>query len=615
MMETLRLSATQEKIVQYGDGALLVVAGPGSGKTRVLTERIRWLLSDEKSHFRILALTFTNKAANEMQERLNEFPDIKQKSFLGTLHSFCLEVLSTRGAAVGVEAPLHIFESFQDRKQVLLQAVNSDPALQRTLTGAGNSKEQDKMLVRWLEMISDTKSKLRFPDSLEDETESLVCCSYDQALRASRAYDFDDLLLLVYRLFIERPKIADFFRRQYRYIFIDEAQDINEAQYRVIQALCGETYRNVMMVGDPKQAIFVWNGASPKYLDLFRKDFAAHKIELKENFRSSKAIVDAASKLIGAYVVEGQLAINGELVVIEADNETSEAESIIERIVQLQRDGHPDVEGAISLDRIAVIARSRYAFIQLEKELASLSIPFYKKVSTQHESESDLVKGFELCLRVLSNPNDRLHLGMLSKLWCIPLEDVPWGDSDAILTKLCCVAQEANHATILAAIKKLRSNVTNPPMLEALNILEDFSKSKDEEEERVCVSQDATVWRNHWDVFLRNRSSGAPLISTFLSHVALGSTQQPRQDGVALLTVHSAKGLEFDVVFVIGMTEGAFPDYRAKDAQALEEERRNAFVAVTRSKRLLFLSYPKEKQVPWGTQTPKRSRFVDLICQ
>jgi DNA helicase-2/ATP-dependent DNA helicase PcrA len=225
-----------------------------------------------------------------------------------------------------------------------------------------------------------------------------------------------------------------------------------------------------------------------------------------------------------------------------------------------------------------------------------------------------MVKGFELGLRVLANPNDRLHLGMLSKLWSIPVEEVPWGDSDAILKKIRGAARDAQHTTVLDAIDKLRSNVKNPPMLDSLELLAKSAEKNCAPEEFASVSLDTTVWRNHWDVFLRNQSGGIPEISAFISQVALGSTQQPRQEGIALLTVHSAKGLEFDVVFVCGMTEGTFPDYRAKEGAALEEERRNAFVAVTRSKRLLFLSYPKEKEVPWGTQTPKRSRFIDMIC-
>ena len=308
----IRLSQTQKHIVEHGDGALLVVAGPGSGKTRVVTERIRRLLSTAGQHFRILALTFTNKAANEMKERLEDVPEAADRAFVGTMHSFCTEVLTNRGKSVGITGLPHIFESFQDRKQVLSDAVCADPELVNQLTSAGGAKEQNQRLDQWLSAISDAKNALRFPDTLDDKLISQVYEAYDAGLRACGVVDFDDLLLLTYRLFEERPEIAAFYRRQYRHICVDEAQDLNEAQYRVLCALCGKQYFNIMMVGDPKQAIFVWNGASPRYMDLFVQDFNATRVELNENFRCSQAVVAAAQSLDKNYSIQGQLPITGQ---------------------------------------------------------------------------------------------------------------------------------------------------------------------------------------------------------------------------------------------------------------------------------------------------------------
>ena len=157
---------------------------------------------------------------------------------------------------------------------------------------AGDAKEQQRTLGRWLERISELKNSLILPAMVDDEDERSLYESYDAELRASAALDYDDLLLLTYRLFEERPKVAEFYQRQYRYICIDEAQDLNEAQYRLLVSLCGSEFRNVLMVGDPKQAIYVWNGADPKYLDLFERDFGAKKITLTENFRSRRTVVD-----------------------------------------------------------------------------------------------------------------------------------------------------------------------------------------------------------------------------------------------------------------------------------------------------------------------------------
>jgi DNA helicase-2/ATP-dependent DNA helicase PcrA len=599
----IRLSEIQRKIVQHGDGPLLVVAGPGSGKTRVLTERIRRLLNESKGHFRILALTFTNKAANEMKERLAEFPDIKQRAFIGTLHSFCMEVLANRGKSVGIDKLPNIFESHQDRMQVLLQAVMDDPDLWHELKEVRDARKQEKLLSRWLEMIGEAKNNLLLPEMLDNETERKVYAAYNDALRVSDVVDFDDLLLLTYRLFQERPRIAEFYRRQYLYICIDEAQDLNEAQYQVLRALCGLEYRNVMMVGDPKQAIFVWNGADPKYLDLFERDFGAKMIPMDENFRSSKAVVRAATALNPEYEVQGQLPILGSIKLIVGDNEQHEAVQVIDYIQNLINNGHQDIEGPI-LERCALLGRTRYVLSTVEEELDRRQWPYYKQLSAQHESESDLLKDFELCLRLLSNPRDRLHLGMLLKRWNIREEDVlPLNDKvnngadllDILKKRVSVEDQKA----VLHATEAMEWTEQDFKFSKAMNYLDNFAANRESQEERALIMGDVKTWREHWHSFLRSQPGGQHSLTSFLGQVALGTTQQPRQDGLALLTVHSAKGLEFDVVVVMGMAEGTFPDYRAKGA-ALHEEKRNAFVAVTRSKRLLCLSYPKTKVMPWG---------------
>lgn len=613
---TVRLTAIQRQVVGHGEGALLVVAGPGSGKTRVLTERVRRLLGDPIQHFRVLALTFTNKAANEMKGRLNDVPDILKRAFVGTLHSFCMEVLANRGKPIGVDGLPNIFESFDDRKQVLANAARSDPKLSTLLKSSGDTKEQQRTLSRWLERISELKNGLVLAAMVEDENERLLYEGYDAQLRASAALDYDDLLLLTYRLFEERPKVADFYRRQYKYICIDEAQDLNEAQYRLLTSLCGSEFRNVLMVGDPKQAIYVWNGADPKYLDLFERDFKAKKISLTENFRSSKTVVSAACRLDPSYSVEGQLPIEGAVELIECEDEPSEAEAIVAKIKLLESEGHPDIEGNISLGRCAVLGRNRFVFGRLEEELKKQGLIFYKKLSAAgYQSESDVVEEFELALRLLANPRDRLHLELLAKAWGTqpPDPNALAGQSGkdplSLIRTLVHEARKGFASTVLDAITAMRWTGDDFRFLGALTKIEGFGNTLPEED-RALVLQDAREWRKHWDYYVRSEPGGLHSITSFLGQVALGTTQQPTEDGLALLTVHSAKGMEFDVVFLIGMTEGTFPDYRAT-GRALEEERRSAFVAVTRSKRLLYVTYPKTKVMPWGdTKVQQPSRYV-----
>jgi DNA helicase II / ATP-dependent DNA helicase PcrA len=612
----IQLSETQKLIVKHDDGPLLVVAGPGSGKTRVLTERIRRILKEKNEHFRILALTFTNKAANEMKERLSDLPDIEKRAFIGTLHSFCMEVLSNRGKAVGVEKLPNIFESYQDRKQVLLRATIEDPDLSQIFLGVSDKNSREKLLNEWLVMIGSAKNRLVLPEMMENTIEKKVYEAYNDGLHALNVLDFDDLLLLTYRLFQERPKIADFYRRQYRYICIDEAQDLNEAQYQVLRALCGSQQSNIMMVGDPKQAIFVWNGANPKYLDLFERDFGAKKISMDENFRSSKVVINAAKALIPEYDFDGQPAIEGSIELIEADDERQESISVVNYIQKFISSGHKDIEGPVTPERCALLGRNRYVLTHVEAELKNRQIPFVKQLSAQHESESDLLRDFEVGLRIMANPSDKLHLNMLLNRWKIDNENIHTNGINNPLTILSEIdkhAREKDHKAVMKALTSMNYTEYNFNFIKSMDYLDSYSKNKNDQEECALIKEDITIWKKHWNSFLHSQPGGQHSLSAFLGQVALGATQQPTQEGIALLTIHSAKGLEFDIVVIMGMTEGTFPDYRAKGF-ALQEEKRNMFVAVTRSKRVLALSYPKTRVMPWGSvRKQKPSRYLEYL--
>jgi DNA helicase-2/ATP-dependent DNA helicase PcrA len=447
---------------------------------------------------------------------------------------------------------------------------------------------------------------------MDDVVGKKVYEAYNDGLRALNVLDFDDLLLLTYRLFQERPKIADFYRRQYSYICIDEAQDLNEAQYQVLCALCGSSHRNVMMVGDPKQAIFVWNGANPKYLDLFERDFGAKKISMNENFRSSQVVVNAAKALIPEYDIDGQPVFIGFIKLIVGDNEQQEAIAVLDYIQKLILSGHEDLEAPIAFERCAFLGRNRYVLAHVEKELKNRQIPYFKHLSAQHESESDLLRDFEVGLRIMVNPLDKLHLNMLLKRWGINSNNIyinNINDPLVVLSEIDKHVSEKDQKAILYALKAMDYTYRDIDFMKSIDYLDIYSKDKIGPE-RALIKEDIMVWRDHWNSFLHSQPGGQHSLSTFLSQVALGTTQQPKQEGIALLTVHSAKGLEFDVVVVMGMTEGTFPDYRAK-GPALQEEKRNMFVAVTRSKRVLVLSYPRTRIMPWGSvRKQKPSRYL-----
>jgi DNA helicase-2/ATP-dependent DNA helicase PcrA len=604
-----RLSSEQLEIVEHVDGPLLVVAGPGSGKTRVLTERIRNLLTNVDGHFRILALTFTNKAADEMKERLQDLGSERDRAFIGTLHGFCLEVLTERGKLVGVDDSPNIFEQTKDRRDVLLRAIDEDPVLQAAIQDLADSKERGKKVDQWLNWISYVKSHPITCAVIDDEFAKRVFDAYEAGMRASNAYDFDDLLLLVYRLMVENIKLAEIYRKLYRFVCIDEAQDMNEAQYAVICALCSDGFRSLMMVGDPRQSIYGFNTSGPEYMERFGRDFEAKRVHLTANYRSSRAVVRLAQQLDPNYMVAMQLPIEGRATVLVGDDEQGEARLIANELERLFQQGDRDVEGGVDPSKCAILGRTRFALLAIEAELKGRGIAHYKRLSANHENESELVEDFQLALRLLANPKDRLHAAALAKRWgSATAPSAEGGAIEAVKSMANASSKPISHA-VVESLSLITANPARLDLMPALKRLEQYADGLDEGG-RQAVYEDVAVFRQEWDQYLRT-SSGPNVLSSFLSSKALGVTQKSVREGVALLTVHSAKGLEFDVVFLAGMAEGMFPDWRASQLKEAAEEVRNAFVAVTRSKRVLYLSYPATRVMPWGDKKRQtRSRFL-----
>ncbi len=607
------LSSEQRVIVDHVDGPLLVVAGPGSGKTRVLTERIRNLLTKVPGHFRVLALTFTNKAADEMKERLQDLGDERDRAFIGTLHGFCLEVLMERGKFVGIEGTPNIFEQTKDRRDLLLRAIEEDPILFAAVDAAADSKARARLVDDWLNWVSNVKSHPITCAAIDDAFARRVFDAYEAGMRASNAYDFDDLLLLTYRILVENPNIGNMYRRLYQFVCIDEAQDMNEAQYAVIAALCSGDFKNLMMVGDPRQSIYGFNTSSPEYMERFGSEFLAKRVALTANYRSSRAIVRLAQQLDPNYMVAMQLPIEGRVQILVGENEEHEATLIANELQRLFVQGDRDVEGGISPSKCAILGRTRFALLKIEAELKSSSIPYYKRLSANHENESELVEDFQLALRLLANPKDRLHAASLANRWKASYFDAGSSDGMSYLRSLAATAVSAGASAIISSLDAITKITSRLDLMLGFAALEAHADTMQEEQRR-AVYEDVAVFREEWDQYLRT-TTGPKVLNAFLSSKALGVTQKSSREGIALLTVHAAKGLEFDVVFLAGMAEGTFPDWRAKQPHQLQEETRNAFVAVTRSKRLLYLSYPTSRMMPWGdVRRQICSRFISSLC-
>ncbi len=613
-MTDLKLSPAHQDVVNFSDGALLVLAGAGSGKTRVLTERIKKLATSANTSNGILALTFTNKAAKEMAERLDGvIKSPQQNIYIGTIHGFCLSILSIRSHMLGYDVPPLIFNS-SDCEALIDEIILANSHVQNLILS------DPKFPTFLREYISESKRNLRVPDvSLNPSSfEEQLYLEYTNRLREMNVIDFDDVIFLTFDLFNKYPNVAALYEEAYKYVCVDEAQDLTLAHYSIIKALC-KNIGNLMMVGDPRQTIFSFTGSSSKYLtDHFVSDFTPNKIELNENFRSAKSIVALAQKIDPSYSINGNITLEGEVQIRPFTNETSEAEWIVKQLLHLYHNGHPDLESPINWGNFAILSRTRYVTKNIEKEFQNHKIPFYKQSETTNESESSFFRCFELGLKVLINPSDRLHYNQIVTL-LNKIDSTTAAPPRYSLNLFDYVSCFPSIGPVLVnSWKKL--SLDNPDFLSSLTEIRSFLESRTiSDEECELLHNDLNLWEQLWKNYQNSTVYGKRSLASFLNSNSLGLTRQiqNRDHHVAVLTVHAAKGLERDVIFVIGLCQGVFPDFRSidqKTGEPAQDEKNNFLVAVTRAKRLLYLTHPQNRLMSWGdikSQTP--SIFLKLL--
>lgn len=610
----LSLSSKQAEIVRFSEGALLVKAGPGSGKTRVLIERIKRII-DRNPRVHVLALTFSNMAADEMRNRLQQdaiMSECIDRVLVGTIHSFALDLVQSRGNLIGIGTNLTLFEDTNDRKRMICDIISQDVDLKRVLE---RQDKPDKYLTQILSMIAEQKKKFINPESSNyDDAFKRLYQAYNDYLLEQNAIDFDDILYYAYRILTENPKVQKLYASLYKYVFVDEAQDLNFAQYEVIKALCGDSIKNLMFVGDENQSVYGFNGSDSKLMtEVFVKDFSPCVIELHDNYRSAKKIVEFANKLentgdVSNYVYEG------ELRAFEFYNEDKEAEFIVNSIRYFVNNGHADIDGKIDFDDFAVIGRTRYALLGVEKNLQDSGIPFYyKRTVNGIEPESNLLKIFDLTLRVFQNNNDIIHLQELCALLGTSIPE------NYDREKIYSLLSGEEYLGIANSLKWMDDNVFD--FNKGLQELEkNIDVDNNREEDNYLILHDIELWRRHWKKYISQVSRENRSLISFRNYISLGKTQDTAEEkGVSLLTAHMSKGLQFEVVYVLGLNDGTFPDYRAisSGGKEIEQERNNMFVAVTRAKRICYLTYPNYKKMPWGdVKLQKKSRFInDLIIE
>lgn len=636
------LSKEQYDIAFYNDcdGPILVEASAGSGKTRILTERVRYLLTERKDKFfSVLCLTFTNKAAEEMKDRLHGIPKLEERAYIGNFHEFCLnKILRTRFGEIGLNDLPHIFNE-DDQRKTLEEVLYSNERLKQIYEFKDElpndrSKKQRELLIKCLSFISEAKRKLTVIPEYETqwngwtEERTYMFQEYNRRLINQNAMDYDDILLYAYRILNERPATAGLYRRAYKYIMIDEAQDLNFAQYQILKTICGQEQRNVMMVGDPKQAIYGFNGSDPKYMQqYFVEDFGAEKKEIKHNYRSSKKVLELAQSVqpnggIGTNYFEGISEI------LSFNDVQAEATWIISKIKQWKQAGEynepgKEVKENIELKNIAVLARTKFVFKSLIEQLEEdpeLKDKFYlRKGIERFEPDSVLIKAFDLGLRILVNPYDLLHYRQLInelKLSGIN-ENTNRLETLLNLTEYPSEALSVDSISLLVELWKKLTN--NPKWLgEAIRVLRERLTQKNiqtTEEEALKIDFDLRELGEFWRAFSRKEASENQNIANFRYFIALNGSKENKEE-LVLATVHTTKGLEFEIVFLMGMCDGVFPDFRAQSPSALNEEKNNAYVAVTRAKRAIYVTYPQNRMMPWGDTKPQKiSRFIKHIRQ
>ncbi len=597
-----RLTEAQTAAAVWRDGPLFVLAGPGSGKTTVLTTRIAKLLDDSPGqNFRVMALTFTNKAAEEMAARVEAFvPNESNRVFVGTFHSFCMQLLQQHGSHIGIKPDFAIYAHEADRLDVLREAIRHeglDPSDERFLGTI------DKLMAR---LIAPDGAARRFRDPATGERVERVYAAYQQALARGNALDFGSLIARAYQLVSGYPGIAMHYRRTYAFWMFDEFQDTTDGQYRLIKALAGDKFRNVFAVADDDQIIFQWNGASFQQIQRFRADFSPEEIQLPTNFRCPPSIVVAANRLVSFNKQRTQsklpleagkthLKYDGEHIrVLRFSSDAAEVGAIAAGIASM---------GSANRGEIAVLARTRAL---LENMLAALTDAGVPAVIAQRRDDfrSPPFLWLSAALRLAARPLDRRALDALTG------SANRWFGSGMISGDIAAVAEISSRSLLsewalaaaalpdsrVQAVASLASALSDQPTtfrrfvedVIAMVLGGDGADTPD-------IQEDHAAWQSLVVSIGQSIGRDAPL-DRFLQELALRSKDPPvSADAVTLMTIHSAKGKEFDHVFLIGLAEDTLPSFHSvkagEDSAEMEEERRNCFVAITRAREWLCLSY------------------------
>ncbi|RIN16117.1 DNA helicase PcrA [Mammaliicoccus vitulinus] len=628
-----RMNDEQKQAVKTTQGPLLIMAGAGSGKTRVLTHRIAYLLGEKDvSPYNVLAITFTNKAAKEMKERISQLVGPEAESiWISTFHSMCVRILRRDIDRIGIERNFTIIDP-TDQKSVIKEIlkkenIDSKKYEPRTFIGA----------------ISNLKNELKTAEDAEKEANDFyammvarVYKGYQDKLLRNHALDFDDLIMMTIQLFNRVPEVLEFYQNKFQYIHVDEYQDTNKAQYTLVNLLASK-FKNICVVGDSDQSIYGWRGADIKNILSFEEDYPnAQTIFLERNYRSTKTILTAANEVIRNNSERKPKALwtdntSGEKIkYYEATTERDEAEYVIREILKKKQEGYNNQD-------IAILYRTNAQSRVLEETFLKSNIPYTMVGGTKFYDRKE-IKDILSYLRLVSNSNDDISF---ERIINIPKRGIgptsvqkiaqyaamnnlsyfdALGEVDFIgLSKK--VAQEgADFYEMMNNFMQQQEFLTITELVE--QILDKSGYRRMLENEQTIESQSRL---ENIDEFLsvpRDYEKNTPIeeqsLMNFLTDLSLVADvdNADLEAGVTLMTMHSAKGLEFKVVFIIGMEESIFPHFRSLQSgeeHEMEEERRIAYVAITRAEQELHLSHATTRTLFGRSQANLKSRFLKEI--
>jgi DNA helicase II / ATP-dependent DNA helicase PcrA len=625
------LNPAQREAVLHTEGPLLVVAGAGSGKTRVLTHRVAHLIAAVGVQpNEILAITFTNKAAGEMRSRLEDLlPDVASRIWILTFHAACGRILRREAPRLGYKTNFTIYDQADQVRLVkqCLEELERDP---KRFPAKGIH-----------EHISAAKNQLIGPaeyrnrvDSFYDQTVAEVYDLYQRRLFAANAVDFDDLLMLTVDVLERFPEAKERWQKAFRYVLVDEYQDTNHAQYRLLQLLA-EKHRNVCVVGDPDQSIYAFRGADIRNILEFERDFGeTTTIPLEQNYRSTNTILRAANAVIShnrerkPKNLWSDLGDGDPVRVLEVEDEHAEARFVASELAAL-------VDQGVNGSEIAVFYRTNAQSRVLEDILVRQEIP-YQVIGGPRFYERAEVKDLIAYLQVIDNPFDAVSLQRIANR---PRR----GIGDASLARLQSYA-DGHGLSLWEALEFPEEAGLGPAQARSVNALRTLIQSLQAGALELAVDElvERTLDRSGYRAALEaertieaqgrienlqelvgvaqeyEASAPEPNLSTFLQEISLFSDQDALRDQqslVTLMTLHNAKGLEFRAVFMIGMEEGVFPHSRSLEENSLEEERRLAYVGMTRAKEWLTLTHASARALYGSRNYNLPSRFLDELPQ